>query len=217
MVAEQIKKKYKANEKTFKFVTFLILFITMLILFIYFGTKDWEADMEVVPDNIHFINDYQSIDKNNIFVYKKGSEIIKTLTEGTGLVFLCSPKIDWCHSYAEILNDTAKEAGINEIYYYDIYMDRQKQNQAYKDFLSVLDNYLIKDDEDNKRIHLPALYVVKNGEIVGCNYDTALTLGSDTAINYWNIDRIIEIKAKLSELYSNIIEDSVNELEDGVE
>ena len=210
-MAEMIKKRYRANAKTYKFFIFLILFITMLILFIHFGTKDWEKEIEVVSDNIHFINDYPSIDKSNIFIYKKPVEIQEILKTGTGLVFFCTPKNDWCHAYAEILNDTAKEAGIKEIYYYDINTARIKGNQVYKDFLKTLDEVIMKDDEANKKLYLPALFVVKDGRIVGYNYETAITVGNETAINYWNIERIIEFREKLNNLYSHIIEVEVAE------
>ena len=203
-MTEFVKDKYKENEKIIKLATFFVLMTLMLGLFIYFGTKDFEADIEPVPDNIHFNNDYPKIDKNNVFVYKKINEIQNILKSGNGLVFFCTAKSEWCHSYAEILNDTAKEAGIKEIAYYDIYTDRMKNNQNYKDLMTILGAYLIRDDENNKKLYLPALFSVKNGSIINYNYDTALGIGNATAINYWTIDKIIDTKEKLYIIYNNL-------------
>jgi len=205
-MAEQIKNRYKENKKRVNIILFFTSMLIMLGLFIYFGTKDWQTDANPIPDNIHFINDYPNIGKNNVFVYKKSTDIQNILKSGTGVVFFCTPKSEWCKKYAEILNETAKDNQISEIYYYDIYPDRLKQNQTYKDILSIVGDYALTDDEGNKKLYLPAVFAVKNGHIIAYNYDTAITIGAQNATNYWTIDKIIETKIKLTALYDGFKE-----------
>lgn len=181
--------------------------VLMLIAFIYLGAKDYnkDGDKYILTDAEKFAKEYTSVDKNNVFVYRTDEQIIKILKDGTGIVYLGFPECPWCQKYVSILNEVAKENNITKIYYFNILEDRKLETPEYKEMVSLLKNYLDTDDEGNKRIFVPEIVFVQNGEIIAHNNETAKIMNStETPESYWTEEKITSLKTLLTEYITQI-------------
>ena len=136
-----------------------------------------------------------SIDEENPFVFATDEEIVKMIeNEETFIVYFGDSQCPWCRSIIEQAIKSAKENGVDKIYYVrfwdgfheekirDVYeLDeknkpklKQEGTEAYTKLLEYLDNvlseYTLKDKKDNeikvgeKRIFLPNFVAVVKGE-----------------------------------------------------
>ena len=71
----------------------------------------------------------------------------------------------------------------------------------YQKILSLLDQYIYKDDTSNGKIYMPDLTVVKDGVIVAHNNDTSLIASDQKGEDYWTEEKQNEFK--------NLIQDFV--------
>lgn len=150
-------------------------------------------------DNVKFAKEYTEVDEDNVFVYKDIDEIINILKYGTGVVYLGFPECPWCQAYVKYLNDTAKEVGIEKIYYFNILEDRKNNTEEYQEIVSILSDNLLRDDEGNLRVFVPNVSFVVNGEIIGNDNETSLdTKGFDKPSDYWTDEEVSELKATLN-------------------
>ncbi len=170
--------------KNLKKVIQSILFILIIIAFIYVGTKDFSSNTEV--DNEKFDHDYPLVNIGNVFTYVNASEVYATLKNGTGVIFMGFPTNAWTGYYARILNDAAKEVGLDKILYYDFYEDRNMRNATYQSIVVKLSNFLPVLDENNQNIYAPTLLIIKNGEITNFDNETAIKNGNLNPEEYWN-------------------------------
>ncbi len=153
-----------------------------------------------LTDTEKFYKEYTLVSSDNVFVYKTASEIINIMEHGTGVVFLGFPECQWCQYYVRYLNEVAIEVGIDEIYYYNIKKDRDKNTDTYKKMVSILENYLLYDDKGVKRIYVPNVSFHVNGELISVDYETAYTtLGLEETYMYWTDEAIENFKQKLYE------------------
>ena len=149
--------------------------IIMIIAFVIIGnTKQDETPTET--DASKFIKEYTGVSEDNVFVYKTSDEIIKTLEDGTGIVYMGFPECDWCQAYVVMLNDVAKDIGVKEIYYFNIKEDRANNTSDYKKIVGILEGILLNDEEGNPRVYVPDVTFVKNGKIIGHDNETSLDL-----------------------------------------
>lgn len=186
----------------------IILVILVAVLAIVgFGIKVWDKENqeEVVLDSDKFSQDYTKVSEDNVYVFRTIDEITKILENGTGVVFLGFPECPWCQSYVVYLNEVAKEVGVEKIYYYNILEDRKENTAEYQKIVSLLSDYLQYDEEGNKRVYVPAVIFVKNGEIVGFDDETSLdTKGFDTPEEYWTEDEVDDLKSRLKDAMENV-------------
>ncbi|MBR5227795.1 MAG: thioredoxin family protein [Clostridia bacterium] len=140
----------------------IIAIIILLGLYIYFNFK--------ASDNIKFSVDYKNVGTDNVFKYATQEEILNGF-EGTSIIFFGFPTCRWCQGYAPVLNELAKENGIDEILYYNIKSDRKNKTEFYNNVVEIVKEYLDTDEEGNLKIYVPDVYFVKNGKIVGHNTD----------------------------------------------
>ncbi len=136
------------------------------------------------------------ISENNPIKYSNASEIIKVLEEGTGVIYFGYPKCPWCRNAVPVLLNAAENAGIDTIYYMNLYDERdsyvldddnkpvldKKGTEDYQKLLKALDkeldDYVLETDKGKevkvgeKRIYVPAVFFVREGEIVGTHMDT---------------------------------------------
>ena len=96
------------------------------------------------------------------------------------------PANSWSGYYANILNEAAKATGIEEILYYDFYLDRENSNATYQSIVLSLSNYLYTLDDGSQDIHAPTLIIIKDGNIIGFDQETAFMLGNTEPEEYWN-------------------------------
>jgi len=175
-----------------------IIFVILIICFIVLGTKEYKSDKPTDPEL--FSSEYQSIDENNIFKYTNSSKVLQKLKKCSGIIFFGFKEDVWAGYYANVLNDAAMELGIEEIYYYDFYEDRKNRNGTYESIVELLKEYLIVLDDGTKNLYSPSIVIVKDGEIVAFNDDTAIMRGKDNPEEYWSEEQISLEKIKLSNL-----------------
>lgn len=178
------------NKKKYLFIGVIVLFFVVALFGVYFvfnnGTKD----------NEKFAKEYD-MTTENVFVYRTGEEIVKILKNGTGVVYLGFPECPWCRAYVKILNEVANEEEIEKIYYFNILDDRKNNTELYKEIVSLLNDKLLYDEEGNKRIYVPDVSFVLEGEIIGHDNETSVISGDITPDMYWTDEKKIQLKEKL--------------------
>lgn len=191
-----------------KFITGLIkiaLGVIMLVAFIILGAKKANVEVEKT-DAVKFAAEYTTVSDDNVFVYKTSKEIIPILESGTGVVFIGFPECDWCQAYAPMLNDVAKDLGLKTIYYFNIKDDRTNNTADYQKIIAIIGNYLQKDEEGNPRVYVPDVSFIKEGSMLGHDYETSLnTLDYTEPSEYWTTERTDDLKARLSNLMSKVM------------
>ena len=189
-----------------KYLKYIILVIIVLFvgLIIFFITRD-----KVETKNLS--DEYTSLPKDNLFVYRDSDEIIKILKNGTGIVFLGFPECPWCQAYAPILDEVAKEEGVEKIYYYNILEDRKKNTKEYKEMVKLLKKYLDFDEEGNERIFVPEVAFVVKGLIVASDNETSLISGETTPEEYWTDSKKQETKEKLRVYINQVLNEKCEE------
>lgn len=182
----------------------IIVISIILLLIISFGIYFFLNKEE--KDNVKFANEY-GIAVDNVFVYRSAEEIIKILENGTGIVYLGFPECPWCKAYVKYLNEVAMEEEIEKIYYYNILKDRKDNTEEYKKIVSLLDENLLYDEEGNRRVFVPDVSFILNGEIIGHDNETSVITEDITPKDYWNEEKINNLKEKLR-TYMKEINDS---------
>lgn len=190
------EKKNICSKKNILIFIGIILIVIILCLILFPRNKE--------EDNVRFSKEYTTLSEDNVFVYKNSEEIIKILEHGTGVVLLGFPECPWCQKYVVYLNEVAKELDLEEIYYYNILEDRESNNDTYKKIVSILESYLQYDKEGNKRVYVPLVVGIKNGEIVGFDDETSYdTKGFENPDDYWNDEEVRDLKTKLTDIINN--------------
>lgn len=153
-------------------------------------------------DGKKFAEEYTSVTKDNVFVYRSAEAIINILEHGTGVVYLGFPECPWCTAYVPYLNEVAKANDVDKVYYYNILNDRKDNTDNYKKMIDILKDYLKFDEEGNKRIYAPSVIAVKDGEILDFDDETAWdTKGYKTPEEYWKNEDLEGLKEKLAKMF----------------
>lgn len=134
---------------------------------------------------------YKSIDLNpqNRFVYADIDKI-KEVINGTGVIYFGFPECPWCRNSVPVIEEAAKQAGIDKIYYLNVYDIRDEKKlddngnvitikegtEEYKDLLNLLGDSLPEykglNDPSIKRIYVPLVITVKNGKVIDSHLST---------------------------------------------
>ena len=178
----------------------LLLLIASLVVYFVFIKKDNNTD------NIKFSKEYTSVSKDNVFVYRSKDEIINILEHGTGIVYLGYPECPWCMAYVPLLNEIAKNEGIEKIYYYNIREDRKNNTEFYQKVVSILNDYLNYDEEGRKRIFVPNVTFVKEGKIIFNDNETSL-ISEGTPSEYWTEEKKTLFNEKLRKNINELLDD----------
>ena len=129
--------------------------------------------------------EYKTLDvkTENPIVFSSFQEINELLKSGTGVIYLGFPECPWCRTLLPVLLDVADQEFINTIYYLNVkeLRDVKKLDQSgsvvtekegaegYAEFLSLmeahLDAYDGLEDPSIKRLYVPAVIFVKEGEV----------------------------------------------------
>lgn len=167
---------------------------------------------ETISDSKKFASEYTQVQEYNVFTYRSEDEIIKILEHGTGIVYLGFPECPWCQAYVPILNKVADIEGLDKVYYYNILKDRQDNTEFYQKLVSILSDNLRYDEEGNKRIYVPAVISVVEGKITGFDDESSYdTLGFNDPKDYWTEERIKNLKLKLTNMISPVVENKCSE------
>ena len=178
----------------------LLLLIASLVVYFVFIKKDNNTD------NIKFSKEYTSVSKDNVFVYRSKDEIINILEHGIGIVYLGYPECPWCMAYVPLLNEIAKNEGIEKIYYYNIREDRKNNTEFYQKVVSILNDYLNYDEEGKKRIFVPNVTFVKEGKIIFNDNETSL-IGEGTPSEYWTEEKKTLFNEKFRKNINELLDD----------
>lgn len=196
------------NKKIYLISIILLILIAATLFFIFNNKKSNEEN-----DNKVFASEY-GITEDNIYVYKTLEEINKILENGTGLVYLGFPECPWCRGYVPIINEVAKEQGLDKIYYFNIKKDREDNSKLYQKTVELLGDNLRYDNEGNRRIYAPSLIAVKNGKVVMFD-DTRYWNNKeyDSAEDFWNNEDLTSMKEKLVKMINEVKEKSYCEVD----
>lgn len=196
------------NKKRYLISIILLILIVATLFFIFNNKKSNEEN-----DNKVFASEY-GITEDNVYVYRTLEEINKILENGTGLVYLGFPECPWCRGYVPIINEVAKEQGLDKIYYFNIKKDREDNSKLYQKTVELLSDNLRYDNEGNRRIYAPSLIAVKNGKVVMFD-DTRYWNNKeyDSAEDFWNNEDLTSMKEKLVKMINEVKEKSYCEVD----
>lgn len=189
------KEVRKMKKKLLIVISAIIIIGGGILLYFVLNNKNNEND------NVRFAKEYSDsqVGEDNVFVYKNIDEIINILKYGTGVVYLGFPECPWCQAYVKYLNETAKDANIEKIYYFNILEDRKNNTEKYQEIVSILGDNLQRDDEGNLKVFVPNVSFVVNGKIIGNDYETSLdTKGFEKPSDYWTEEEVSELENTLS-------------------
>ena len=138
-----------------------------------------------------------SIDAENPVIYASIHDIIQKIDEDqTFIAYFGYPLCPWCRANIESMLSAARDNGIEEIYYVDVYdvrdtyvlkegnkIVREKEaNSEYYQLLDrledVLEDYILQDSDGNevnineKRIYAPNVIAIQNGNAVAIAADS---------------------------------------------
>lgn len=192
------------KNKLVKYLMILFSLILIIVVSIMIFRK-FEKSPSKMTDGEKFANEYANVNKDNLFVYSTGAEIIKMLQNGTGVIYLGFPECKWCQAYVPMLNEVAEENGIKKIHYFNILEDRKNNTSTYKKIVEILNENLLYDDEGNKRIYVPDVTIVNKGNIIGHDNESSVVTESDgTPKEYWTKEKQETLKNKLKTYFEEI-------------
>lgn len=193
------------SKKSIKNIFYVVAFAILIAGFIYFGNKDFTEGESALPDNEKIVKEYDLVDKNNVYTYTDLKQTLNLMKEGSGIVLICTPESVWCNTYAKLVNEVAKEQGVSKIYYLNIRNDRLENSKKYRELVTLLDDFLYRDDLDVSHLYAPELVFVKNGKIVAHDNETAISVGTERPEDYWTVEHLIAYKSKMATIFANYL------------
>lgn len=181
-------------------ITFVIVAI-IITLIVVFREQLFKVN-DNITDSERFYTEYNGVSVDNVYKYTTAKEAIELFKADSAVIFFGFKECKWCQSYAPLLDEYAKENGVETIYYVDIKESRANKTEEYTELIKLLKSYLHEDADGNKRIYVPDVYFVKDGEIVGHNNDTSIEQGADTKGYYEEHGE--ELKEKINALFDKI-------------
>ena len=180
----------------------IILFILFIAGFIYIGTIDFSK--KEIDDNEKFAREYKDIiDKDNVYVYINSQDAANYVHKDDVIILFGIKDSLWVGYYANILNEVAKNCGINRIYYYDITADRNNKNGTYQSIVNYLSDYITHLDDGSVDLHGPTLFIKKSGRVIYFDDSNAFISGNITPEDYWN-----EYQSNLQKItFNNVLKD----------
>lgn len=202
------------NKKAKAFVVILFLLVSLEIVYIFselYNDNEIVNPSNQITDSIKFKKEYEelngkdngngniyralSISDENPFIYKEAKDIVKMMNNKESfVVYFGFGKCPWCRSVLESFIDSAKEKGIDKIYYVDVFNIRDKYEldsnnkpvktvEGTKDYYELLNKmanvlddyspltYTVKKKEkkvvvNEKRIYAPNVVIVNKGRAV---------------------------------------------------
>lgn len=190
----------KANQ--IKIIINFVLVAVIITLLVVFRKEIFKVTKSI-PDNERFYKEYSMVDVDNVYKYVTASEAIELFKSEQAIVLFGFTECKWCQSYVPILNEVAKENGVQTIYYCNIKEDRKNKTEEYTKLVDILKEYLYEDDNNEKRIYVPDVYFIKDGKIVGHNNDTSKIESMDTS-DYYSDKTKEELKLNLTGLIKKV-------------
>ena len=192
------------NKKFFKspleMVITISIFVLCIVGFIVIGKIDFNKDKPT--DNVIMNREHPEVPVDNVYEYITAAQANNYISRNK-IILLFGTSNTWTGYYARILNDVAKEVGIDKIYYYDFEEDRFRGNATYQNIVGFFNNYTLHLDDGSADFHGPTLVVINNGVMSLFDDESSFIHGSVTPKEYWNeynTDlKTITLKAVLSD------------------
>lgn len=188
---------------------------------------EYECLNGVINPNNNKVYPNVSLPSDNKVVYSNYDEILDLLDNGTGVIYFGYPECPWCRNAVPVLVDAVMDSGVDKIYYMNMKNERDQKDfdvetlqvktikeadPKYYELLKKLDKYLddytvTKDEIEyslgEKRIYVPMVVFVKNGEVIGVHSDTV----SSQTDPYVKLDnkQTEELKSIYSEYLSQLV------------
>lgn len=159
-----------------------------------------------------------ALEDNNPFVYSSVNDAIKVLENGTGIIYFGYASCPWCRNAVNVL----QHVNASEI----LYVDMSDQRDAYEvidgvltktkdgtdgyykllELLdSVLEDYIVDGvSTGEKRMYVPLVVGIKEGEIVGSHEATVDLNDGQTAYNALTSSQQEELKDVYDEITSKV-------------
>lgn len=192
-------KVKKPPMPVWQIILYIVLFVVMIYLFMYLGTKNYNAPKQKLSDADSFTQEY-GITDDNIYSYINAKDALEIMNTGSGIFFFAFPENSWSSTYADLLDDVAREYKVDKIYYYNFKNDRSNNNHYYNNIVSLLDSYIPVLDDGTKNIYAPTMVIVKNGSILYYDDETSIMRGVTNNDTYWTKEEIDNKKNQL-EIY----------------
>lgn len=210
----------------------VVIALVIAILFFLLNNKGM-SDGERFKQEYEELNDSHlevNIDSDNMIKYISLEEAIDIIKNDTGVIYFGYPSCPWCRNAVPVLLDAASSTSLDTIYYVNAYNIRDVKeidddgnivttnegDRLYDDLLGVLDDildpYTITDDNGEvidlgeKRLYVPMVLFVKDGEVVSYHLST-VDSQEDSSISLNDSQR--------DELY-NIYLDGINNVVGGI-
>lgn len=210
----------------------VVIALVIAILFFLLNNKGM-SDGERFKQEYEELNDSHlevNIDSDNMIKYIDLEEAIDIIKNDTGVIYFGYPSCPWCRNAVPVLLDAASSTSLDTIYYVNAYNIRDVKeidddgnivttnegDRLYDDLLEVLDDildpYTIIDDNGEvidlgeKRLYVPMVLFVKDGEVVSYHLST-VDSQEDPSISLNDSQR--------DELY-NIYLDGINNVVGGI-
>lgn len=205
-----IKVKEKPPMPLFQKIFYIISFLFLIAAFIYLGTKNYNAPIRKLSDQESFTQEF-GITADNLYVYKTAKEVLELLNTGSGIVFFAFPENEWSHMYADILNDVGESYDIDEIWYYNFKNDRSNNNYYYNNIVRILNAYVPVIDTGEKDLYAPSFVIVRDGEIIGYDDETAISHGDVSVDDYWTMEKQQKKKVELGVMFQKYFSEETDE------
>lgn len=160
---------------------------------------------------------YPGLADDHRFSEVSEAEILRIFDNGDGLVFLGFTECPWCQALAPIVDQAAKQEGLEKINYLNIKEARTNNSEVYQKLVAKLEPYLNKDEDGNPRIYVPDVSVVSGGQIISHMLQETAPDGEKlTPEQYWTEERRQKALNQLREMIKQIKPKTVaEELENG--
>jgi hypothetical protein len=126
----------------------------------------------VSDDSTAQIEEQSSVSEEHSFAAASFEEAVNLLEEGTGVLVLASPDHPLFQYAFPVLEEAFNEMNRNEVFgekilYYDISYDSEADNERYQTLADYTKTFLAADEHNNHDIHVPNIYFIRSGEIIG--------------------------------------------------
>jgi len=123
------------------------------------------------------------VSEDNPYLVASYEEAVRLFKQGTGILVFGFPDCPRCRNVLPALEKAFKEMGMDQhdgftgrILYYNIYDDREANNERYQALVEYTKEFLTDGDDGNPRIFSPDVFFVNAGKIVGNHLDTVPSL-----------------------------------------
>ena len=205
-----MKTSPSVRSKRFKWIAVILLVLLGGLVTVFLVTQNATPDANkatttTITTSDSFRANYNLAPEDHIFTEINASRATQILTSGTGVIMLGFPQCPWCQTLVPHLDASAKEAAVNEILYFDIREDRTDNSETYQQIVDILEPYLDKDENNEPRIYVPHIVIVKNGDVVG---EYKIPLPDDgtqpTPETYWTKEAVERARTQLREEISKL-------------